>query len=324
MIKGKKTYTWEDILLNSQMGWDIFCLEIPHKIRLNKQFPSPLRTDRKPSCALLKGDEVWFMKDFSEDKSYTALQLVMERYGLSFKEALDKMAGDLGLSSKTLSYTKNIKAPEKTAIEGVIKPIHIDKQPWKKEHWEFWKNTEVTDIHCQKYNTYAVKQVAIARRRVPLKPKEVVWAYEHRGKFKLYFPERDKENRFKNNLHNTHLWHFDKIKPEWSQLRIQKSMKDLLVSTILDEQCIATQNESAQTLLEYNYDILNNQPLNKIICYGNDFHAWHESYIITHLTNWRYFNIPEDEEPKINDEYAFAKKYGIKELEKLYKLKNLI
>ncbi len=317
--------TWEEILNVTNNGYDIFVNEIG-AIPVSKTFKHPLYNDRQPSAALICLEGMWFLKDFSGDMpTMTALQFTMRKYGLSYKEAIEKMAMDFGLMKRNGIYNSVPITWKPPIIEREECQISFSTKKWKKEQYLFWENTLVDERHCLKYETYAVKDAAIHRKRVNIRENEVVWAYyvPELDKVKLYFPERKKEDRFRGSLDNTYIWNIQNI-TECDKLLLQKSMKDLLVTTIFTPCVIATQNESAITLLENNYEQIDKLANKKIVCFGSDFQGWHESLLITYYTEWGYCNTPNQFLPEINDYYGLSRKYGAGELEKLLKSKGII
>jgi len=240
---------------------------------------------------------------------------------------MNKIAWDFGIQKKEGDvHYKPVKIDWKPPVfEEREIPISFSSKKWGKGEHKFWEGTGVNEQHCRKYETYAVKDLAVNRRKVYIRPGEVVWAYyaQDIDKAKIYFPEREKGSRFKGNVPGDYLWNIENVQ-QCDRLFVQKSMKDLLINTLYTKCVIATQNESAQNLLEYNYDRIENISEKKIICFGSDFQGWHESLLITYLTGWDYMNTPNHLLPDINDLYGFSKLVGYEEVGKYLKSKNLI
>lgn len=323
-MKGAKRITWEDVLEHSNGGYDVFRFEIGN-FTLSKAFHSPLRKDNNASFGIYKYNNIYYFNDLATGDKGTALQFVMKTWGLSTKEAIEKMAKDIGLYSSNAVYTKKEILWVPPVFEEREKHIAFSSRKWGKQHNKFYENTGVTESHALKYHTYAVKDAAVDRKNWNVGEDEVVWAYyaEDIDKVKLYFPDRKKDNKWRTNAPNSYLWNINNIR-ECERIIVQKSYKDFLITTLYTECVVAVQNESAQMLLEYNYETLNNIAKEKIISFGSDFQGWHESLLITYLTGWQYFNTPNEELPLINDLYGYSKKYGYEKTEELLKLKNII
>lgn len=329
MAKGtiiQPSVTWEEVLAATNNGYDVFISHLG-AVPVSKTFKHPLYNDRQPSAALVCLDGMWFLKDFSGDMpTMTALQFTMRKYGMSRGEAVNKMAMDFGLlrNSNTIYTPVNVtwKAP---SVEREECQISFSTKKWKKEHHLFWENTLVDEKHCLKYNTYAVKDAAIHRKRVYIGEKEVVWAYysEILDKVKLYFPEREKGNRFKGNITGNYIWNLKNIE-SCKNLLVQKSMKDLLISTLYTPCVIATQTESHKIFTDEVVENIHRLSKRVIIAYGSDVQGVKESTELSKKYGWEWCNPRKESLPEVNDFYSLAKKYGIKEVEKLLKSKNII
>lgn len=328
-IKGtikKSLPTWEAVLKHTNGGYSVFINEIPG-FSLGKSFCSPIRRDRNPSCSIVHKGGIWFMRDFSTGENFTALQLVQKKYGLSFLDAVNKMAQEYGLMEMlNQSYSMQPLQSPPEYEENEIQISFIDRK-WRKEHYQFWDGTEVGDGHCRRYNTFAVKDLAINRRRVNIGEREVVWAYyaEDIQKAKIYFPERPRKEgeRFKTNIKGQYLWNLSSTQ-ECEKLIVHKSMKDLLVSSMIFPCNIATQNESQYIFDNELVEYLQKLSGNIYICYGSDDQGAKESIEITKKNKWKWVNTPKKYLPEINDIFSMAKIYGIESIQNLYKQKGII
>lgn len=311
--------TWEEILEKTNYGYDVFRAELGN-FPLNKCFNSPLRKDRNPSFSVLFKSGIWWYKDFATGDSGTALQFIQKRHNLSYKEALERLTKEFSPNENSVKITW-----KKPIIDESEVFINFSYIKWKKQHHKFWENTPVNEAHCRKYETYAVKDASINRRKVNIIENEVVWAYyaPEIDKTKLYFPEREKGKRFKGNAPGGHLWNLKNI-GECDKLVVIKSMKDLLISTVLTPCTIATQNESSRIFTEDVVNKLNSLSKEIFICYGADDQGRDESIKITKENKWKWVNTPKNLLPDINDIYLLAKYKGIEAVEKLYKSKNII
>lgn len=327
-VKGAKKppmITWNDVLKHTQGGWSVFANEIPG-LRLGEAFCSPLRKDRHASCGLTFKDGVWFMKDFANGDVLTALQFIQKKYGLIFSVAVSKMAEDYGL--KEISNKKYVVQSLQEAPKYNENEVQINWWPskWRKEHYKFWENTEVDKTHCEKHNTFAIKELAINRRIVKIGDNEVVWCYyaPEQDRVKIYFPEREREKRFKNNIHGQYIWELSTIN-QCDKLIVHKSMKDLIVSSVIFPCNISTQNESIQTFTPELVSTLNDLSQKIYIFYGADDDGKQKSIEITKEHGYKWVNTKNEYlKQGINDAYSLVKAFGIKELEALYKYKHIL
>lgn len=334
MIKGKlkgRFLTIDEILKMTNGGHDIFKYYLGSVSRLmNRPWG---KKESKLSWGVFPRNGIWFWKDQATEESGTALHFVERYFGLTFSQARDKICWDFGLGGKEINVSPvkvTWEAPDTEDKEYVH--IAFSEKPFAKKHHEFWNIVEVNEEHCRKYQCYAVKDAAINRKRVPIGPNEVVFAYyaPDEDAVKLYFPEREKENKFRNNVPFHYLWNYNNL-TECEDLIVQKSNKDMIVTTLLAECCTATQAEAIKI-----FDKDTVQRINKIskrpwIWYGADWQGVKSCKEITDTNKWRYINTEKKYLPDVNDVYGMVKMFnlanpgtGIKELEKFMKLKKLI
>lgn len=323
----KKRISVEEILAITQGGWDVFVKEIG-RFPVCKSFKHPLKRDKSPSGAIFSREGIWFLKDFAgKFPTMTAIQFVQRKYSLDFKEAMDKICQDMGINPSTKEY-KPIQIFEKAPIYEQS-DIHIgfSDTKWKKEHHLFWKNTEVTEAHCRKYDAYAVKECSINRKKVRMGLNEVVWAYyvEEIDRVKLYFPEREKKLRHRGNVPNNHIWNLHNV-GECDKLIAQKSFKDLLVTTMLTPCVVALQNEDAKLFVNAETGPKLEKCGKEIfLAFGSDEHGVENSKILTDEYGYKWVNPPNKYlKEDINDAYSLAHKYGLKAWEECLKKKKII
>lgn len=325
MIKPEKIKV-QDILDATEGGYNIFRQELGN-FPISKAFRHPLRTDRTPSAGIVCREGVWFLKDFAEEfKTMTAIQFVEKKYGMGLEKALNKLAIEYGVRGGAgEEYTPvNIKWKLPIYEESEISYI-FEPTKWRKEHHEYWSGTEVTEQHCRRYETYAVKEVFVNRARIHIGEREVVWAYyvPELDKVKLYFPERKRGYRFKGNVPNNHIYHLDKI-IKCQKLMIIKSMKDLLCNTVIFPCTVATGNEGSSIFTPDVVEMINKKAKRVYISFGSDKQGVEQSTIITQKTGWNWVNPPVEFLPEINDPYSLIKAYGIEVWKQCLRNKNIV
>lgn len=308
----EKPITTEYILSITNGGWDIFVKEIGY-FPVGRAFKHPLKRDRDPSGSIFNCEGVWLLFDWASTfPTMNALQFVAAKYGIDWREARKKVCADLGIEKMDKEYVP-LEVFRKPPEYGV-NDIHVSftEGKWRKEHHEFWENTDVTKAHCLKYDTFAVKEAAINRRKVKIKPNEVVWAYYAADidRVKLYFPERPKKERFRGNVPNDYIWNINNV-GECDKLVVQKSMKDLLCTTVLFECVIATQNESAKIFTNALADRVNVLSKNIWLAFGSDPQGVQQSKEISDFYKYKWVNPPKNLLPEINDAYSLEKAFGV-------------
>lgn len=326
-VKNKKPVKWEELLALTDGGYSIFKKELGN-FPICRAFSHPLKRDRHSSGAIFPVEGVWFLKDFAGDiPTMTAVQYIQRKYSLNFGEAIDKICHDIGLNTQTREY-KPIGIMEKAPVYEVS-DVHISfsERKWIGKHHKFWENTGVDKEHCEKYSTFAVKDAAINKRRVQIGKDEVVWAYyiPEMEKVKLYFPERNKNLRHRGNVPNNWIWGLNNIE-QCDKLIVQKSMKDLLVTTIITPCVVALQNEDAKLFVNAETGEKLEKCGKKIfLAFGSDEHGVKNSKLLTDEYNYKWVNPPKFLlQEDINDAYALSHKYGIDAWRECLKQKNII
>jgi hypothetical protein len=331
MVKGnikEELMSVAEIMSRTNQGFDIFRAYLPKVARcMNRPWG---KKETKPSWGVYPSrNSIWVYKDNATGETGSAITFVSRMFGLTTAEALTKICYDFGFGGKYINATPVKVTWEKPDIEKEYCDISIITQPFGKKHHEFWNAASVTEEHCKKYNCYAIKSLAINKRNIPFRPDEIVFAYhapeEDLGDklaLKVYFPERQ-DAKFKNNISGHYLWNSTNVK-QADKLIIQKSMKDLLVTTLITPNVVATQNESAGIFDEEMVNKIKGISPNVTVWYGSDSDGVEKCKKITNLNGWKYLNTPKNLLPEINDAYGFVKKFGIKALEEFMKSKNII
>lgn len=323
MIKGKKKeefITYEEVLTRTNGGYDIYMY---FEGKVPKRMKCPWRKDEHQSFGFFSVQGIWFWKDLAKEETGTAVEYVMKKYGLNFKDALEKIKYQFGWSTSQVNKDPVIVTWEKV----VERPIHISfsHKPFTKRHHEFWNIAGVSEKDCNNKECWAIKDLAINRKIFRLNKDEIGFAYyaKEEDKVKIYLPDRPKDQRFYNNVSYFYLWNLSNVQ-KCDDLIVQKSMKDLIVTSIITPCVIATQAEAFKIFNEEVVNRISNITKNVHIFYGNDEDGVQKCKRITKEFGWKYINIPRDEDLSVNDAYEYSKKYGIAKLEEFMKRKKII
>lgn len=330
-VKGsqkKQHLTSDEILQRTSGGYDIFMYYLGRVQRSMKRPAGWGKKDKDASWGIYPYNDIWFWKDFASEDSGTAIQFVERHFGLTFKEARDKICWDFGFGGTEVNAKPAIitwTAPEGEEREEYVH-IGVTTKPFTKRHHEFWNAAEVTEEWCKKFNCFAVKDLAVKRRKVAIKPNEIVFVYKALDieSYKIYFPERGGDfGKFRNNVPYRYLWNYDNVK-ECDDLIVCKSNKDMIVTAMLTDCVIATQNESIKIFNEEVVGKINKISKTPWMWYGSDPDGVKKCIAITGTNQWRYINTPKNLLPEINDQYGYVKQFGLKGLEEFMKLKKLL
>ncbi len=329
----------EDVMKYSDNGRLIFQHElgcIP-----SRNIKSPLRNgDESPSFEIkLSSSGIWIGRDYGGTQWFgNGIQFVQERYNLTFSEALLKITNDLNIQkiSNDKIYNPVIDIEIKENIIDTKKDIDFVDMKFTKKHKSYMDSYFLDEEYLNSRDIYAVKSWAINKKKQKIDNTEYIFGYVYKDEFgnetgevKLLRlgPFISKKDKWKTNVPNSKLWWTHLINKEDKNLFIVKSIKDASVlNKHFNLNCIITQNEDATILLQNNYDYLQNLNNEKIIAYGCDFQGWHSSYLITYLTGWKYFNIPNEfyDLDKVEDFSDFVKILGVENLKKLLIKKKFI
>lgn len=325
MIEGKqrKTITVQDIMSATNGGHDIFRYYLG---KVERCMDRPWgKKEKKSSWGIFPHrDGIWYWKDQATEECGNAIQFLQRYQSLTFPEAMDKIAFDFGLGGKFINVKPVVVTWEVPTMEDYC-DINFFTKPFTPKHHAFWNIAEVMEEDCRGMNCFAVKDLAINRKRVPIGKDEIVFAYycpEEDGA-KIYFPERQKSEKFRNNVSFHHLWNFSNLQ-NCEDLIVQKSPKDMIVTSMLTKCVTATQAEAVKIFDKGTVDKINSVSKRPWIWYGSDWDGVKKCKEITDTNKWRYINTPKALLPEINDTYGYASIYKLKGLEEFMKLKKLL
>lgn len=322
-VKGQtweKGLTTEEILKATSGGYDVYMLYLGKVERVMK---CPWRSDRHPSWGIFPANGIWMWKDQATGRSGSAIQFVESMFGLTFGEAKDKIKWDFGLEGgkEVGKRIVNWESPVYEDKEYAI--IDYERMPFGKIHHEYWNCAGVSEQHCNDYNCFAAKKVVSNKVYVPFNDKEPVFVYECEEGLKVYFPIRERERKWKNNVPGSFLWNFDNVE-RCDKLIVQKSYKDLIVSTLFTPNVIATQSEQTSIFNEHIISRINEKAKQVYISFGSDPDGKAKSIEITKATGWLWINPYNELLPATNDFYSMAKHQGIRQVEHLLQSKGII
>lgn len=225
--------------------YQIFKAYCKNFTQISKPFKSEFRDEKSPSCMIeyIGGDLLY--TDFGEG-SYRAVEYVMRKYNLDFRDAIRKINLDFGLnlidtSEREFRYVKTdivkanqtptFKEKATTQIEVSYAPYrHYDLEYWDKYGWTE-KMLQMASIRPIDYFWLTIEHKNVIK--VPFAvPHELAYTYDyyrHNGVYrrKLYFPERQGKDKWISNVDNTVIQNWDLLpKGGGDLLFITSSKKD--------------------------------------------------------------------------------------------------
>jgi hypothetical protein len=328
MVKGNPRISTQEILQATQGGYDILMF---YNGNVKRSCKSPFRRESNNSFGFFCKQEIWLWMDKKTEEVGNAIQFVEKKFALSSEKAKAKILYDFGIGGEYINPS-----PVKIAWEKPEESEYIfmdfTKKPFTKKHHEFWNCAGVSEEWCNKYQCWAVKDAVRSnpntcrRERIPIKKDEVVFAYWCEEGIKFYFPERD-NYRFLTNVPGDFLWNFDNIGHCEKGIG-QKSMKDLIVTTLYTPCVFAVQSENIALFwkdgITDTAKRVNEKFDDVYLSYGSDDDGKTKSIAVTKKLGWKWINCPNKYLPETNDFYSLCKNQGNLELEKLLKSKKII
>jgi len=296
-------------LLDVISTYQIFQAYCSNFKKISQPFKSEFRDEKSPSCMIehIGGDLLY--TDFGEG-SYRAIEYVMRKFNLDFRDAIRKINLDFGLqlidnSDRDFRYVRTIISkinPTPHFKEKSTTVIDVSYAPYKDYDLEYWQQYGWTEEMLQMASIRPIDYFWLTMEHKGLikmpyaVPHELAYSYDyyrHNGIYrrKLYFPERDGKHKWISNVDNTVIQNWDLLpKGGGDTLYIASSKKDAGVHWRLNGHycnAIAPNNEGA--FIKESILISKLKP------------RWNNIYI--------YF---DNDEPGVRNALKWAEKYQLK------------
>lgn len=210
---------------------------------IGKKYTNPLRDDSKPDCSFHWYNGLLWFTDFPKNKQYTCFIVVMEKYGLTWYQALEKIVRDMisNTSRYEASYRLHASAPK----QKEEKDIQVTIQKFTKTDLSYLKKFHITLATLKKYRVFSVQHYWIngALKYTYSAYNPCIGYYFGNGKWKLYFYQ-SKEWRFITNVSGDMLQGFDQLPLFGDRLIITKSQKDIMVFSEMGYDSVAPHTEA--------------------------------------------------------------------------------
>lgn len=212
-------------------------------------YHSPLREDNIPSFALFfhrVEPNILMFKDFATGDCGDFVAMVRKLFNLSYSEALEKVAFDLGLSNYGVSGTKQTvnytKITQKQKVE-----LGIKIRPWEILDKQFWKPFGIKKSTLKKFNVFPISHVFYNSNAVKVSKHAYVYAERKDNKltYKIYQPFEDKLKKWINNANYSVHQGYTQLPKSGELLIITKSLKDVMsLHDVIGVSAIGLQSES--------------------------------------------------------------------------------
>ena len=291
--RNKRNITAKDILYYSNNGITIYKKELNLKNKGNLLTCNcPFHSEKTPSFYIYPSGRY---KCYGCGESGNVFDFVSKKYGLNFKESLNKISKDLKLSNNDINYAPILEVQTEEKQQKRETLIEFSDFPFQARHKKYWDKYHLPENFLKKENVFAVKAWAINGKLQKTNKEEAIFAYYHEELDKVKIlrigENVKKEDKWRNNVPNDALWYLPKEK--CSELWVSKSVKDSLVMKFHFGKCsCAVQNEDWHHL-DKNMSTILDISTNIVLNFGSDKMGVENCKIIQQKYNTKYFNTPK-------------------------------
>lgn len=247
-----------------------------------------------PSFAVYMRDgKLWHQDWAVPDTHGDCIALVQQLYSLSYPDALEKIANDLGLTSGKDNYKKIVRNYSKPVLdEKRYTLIQVTAGRWKSHELEYWAQYGIGKKQLQKEEIYPVRDWYLNRRKQVIEKDELCFCYRFKGEgYKIYYPNRTGKGKWTTNAGKI----IENIEcvDRYEKIVITKSRKDRIILSNLFPHLgiISLQNESASSYTEELIQKLEGKQV--WISFDNDPPGVKASIMMQKKYPWMdYINIP--------------------------------
>jgi hypothetical protein len=215
----------------------IFSYYLKLPIDNSRLFKSPLRVDNHPTCSFYIKNDTLLFHDFGRGKSYGPIDVVMELYSLSYKDALKKIVEDEQHISK---LSLNVKLRPAINLDVIF-------DGWNDEYLSYWKQFGIAEKTLKKFWVNPVRTVynneSLYMRSTKANP---IYGYKFpSSRVKLYRPlSPDKEKKWRGNASAEDISGLVQLPSKGVVLFVTSSLKDVMVLHELGFPAIAFNGEA--------------------------------------------------------------------------------
>lgn len=327
MLKSRPQLTKE--IINSKITddkiFEKYCtnwLTVGYSFNKNFIAESAFRADdENPSARItVSSTGTIYYIDYGEGESRTAIRFVMDKYGLQYQEALEKIWNecDKKISDREISKYKHTLTKKIEKYKHTTTTIKIKSRPFNNADLTYWESYGWTPEFLKEAKIVPITSYWINSKKFDCGFEEVYCFnyYEHDGIFrrKLYFPHRD-VNRFISNIDTTVVQGWNLLPKEGGDLLIiTKAYKDIGTFKAIKEYAIATNNETS-FIPEHVLDKLKSRWEYLIIWWDNDKEGIKSGNKFSEMYDIPFFHTPFNTEKDPSDYY---KTFGKEKFEEMF------
>ena len=292
---------------------------------IGRAFCNCLRKDRKPSLTIFRAEDGNLLhKDFADDDyKGNCINLVAKKYSLTYSEAIKKIAQDLNLTDTTKLYipvesqNKPITEPKKHCL------IQVTARRYKKADLDYWLQYGIELEQLKREDIYCVEEFYINRIKQFIDKGELCFCYKYpEEKFKIYFPNREKNEKWKCNISLQITEKLEVLEKEGNIVLVKSKKDRMVLENLFPELLIVNvQNESISAFTDV---LLKKLEGRKVwLSYDSDTAGKKASLAINKKFPWmKHINTPDRCLP-LKDWSDLMAKYGEDIIIKHFKQKGL-
>lgn len=243
----------ENSILEEVDEYLLFCLYLGFQPELRVRYKSQIRTkgneDTTASWSMFYNNNPKVQREFTWKDSGTGqfgdiYKFVQLKYGYRFQEqAIDRVRRDVMISPHAQDLLLNAGTIEvKSATPAAIT---VKSREWADRDLEWWgARTSANRDVLARFNTTRAKYYWMTKeQKTPSFPGDPCYATRIYDHYNLYFPERNKDRKFRNDYNDNHLPGFCQLQQQSDTLIIQKSNKDIIAGFMMGFECVAPRGE---------------------------------------------------------------------------------
>lgn len=228
---GQEGIVTKEFILKRVSEEDIFKRYLGIEPNLIGTYRNPKRDDGRPGCGFYVDSRgVWKFKDFAGGFNWDCFNVVEWDYGITFKQALIKIAGDFNLIDTTTNSYQTISRV--TRVKRIL-GLRVQRRAWTKADYEWWYQYYITPERLEFFKVHPIEfawfvENGVLRKAYVNTPNNPAYVYHFNDMYdyKIYLPF-GKQGRFIH-TNSTIIQGYEQL-PEFAKnLIITKSYKDVM------------------------------------------------------------------------------------------------
>lgn len=292
LIRKVEPITAEEVLSRIS-EYDIYHYECP-EFTLGVAFCNWMRGEKNPSLTIFLGQDGKLHHFDQGDSTYRGdcWDLVQQKYSIGPREAIDHVA-------KTFMLIDGPVEAYRTITSQYAKPLMLQQRhsliqctvrKWTKETLKYWEQYGITIEDLKAEEVYPVREWSLNRRKQYIAEGELCYAYRYTDGYKIYYPGRPKETKWKSNI-STSLVENTKVISENDRIIITKAKKCRMYLSRLLPGVINVQNETRSGFSDELIEMLKDKQV--YVQYDSDAAGKKNSMVLTKELGYKHLNCPD-------------------------------